>query len=237
MRTKAPPNILDNIEIAKPCSAAWEDMAGDERVRDCSQCKLSVYNISEMSQKAAENLIVQREGRLCIRLYRRPDGTLITDECPVALRRIRNSLKNFTRTAAAALSCLISFSAAKASDDEQKSCGNTTVVAGKEQAGANPNSQVLQGLPAPVHREMGKIMVIKKSLSGEHNLSVPNPQGSSRVLMGEAEVLPKQASPAELLQSKVRVKPPSVQTLPEIKTEEYNSAVQSTNPAKKVNAK
>ena len=64
-------------------------MDGDERKRFCQQCKLNVYNISEMKADEASELIRSSTGRLCVRLYRRKDGTVITRDCPVAIARIR----------------------------------------------------------------------------------------------------------------------------------------------------
>jgi len=64
-------------------------MEGDERVRFCSQCKLNVFNLSSMSRREAEALVRSKEGRLCIRFYRRSDGTILTDNCPVGLRAAR----------------------------------------------------------------------------------------------------------------------------------------------------
>ena len=40
---------LDQVTISYPCPADWNSMEGDERTRFCSQCKLNVYNISEMT--------------------------------------------------------------------------------------------------------------------------------------------------------------------------------------------
>jgi len=64
-------------------------MIGDERVRFCGQCSLSVYNLSSMTRADAESLIARTEGRLCVRFYRRRDGSIITKDCPVGLRAIR----------------------------------------------------------------------------------------------------------------------------------------------------
>ncbi len=95
-------SLLDRIQIAAPCSADWEGMSGDERVRHCGECKLNVYNISEMRREEAERLITTTEGRLCVRLYRRRDGTVITNNCPVALRRIQKKLTRLVAGIAAA---------------------------------------------------------------------------------------------------------------------------------------
>src|ERR1044072_3641791 len=81
---------LDRLRIAAPCSASWEQMKGSERVRFCHECNLNVYNISRMTRKAVESLIAHAPGqRLCMRLYKRADGTIITRDCPVGLRALR----------------------------------------------------------------------------------------------------------------------------------------------------
>lgn len=61
-------------------------MAGDDRVRFCSACKLNVYNLSGMSRKEATELFTLIEGRLCVRLFRRLDGTVLTRDCPVGMK-------------------------------------------------------------------------------------------------------------------------------------------------------
>jgi hypothetical protein len=83
-------NNLDQIRVASPCKMAWERMEGDEQVRFCHRCKLNVYNLSAMSREEAENLVQEREGRLCVRFYRRPDGTLLTRNCPVGKQEARS---------------------------------------------------------------------------------------------------------------------------------------------------
>lgn len=96
---------IDNIYIASPCTNRWEDMSGDDQVRFCAQCQLNVYNIAEMSRREAEMLIAAREGRLCVRLFRRADGTVITKDCPVGLRAIK---KRIAKTASMLLALLLS---------------------------------------------------------------------------------------------------------------------------------
>jgi hypothetical protein len=76
-------SFLEEIEIASPCSADWAKMEGDDRVRFCKECRKNVYNISTLSRSAAEQLVRETEGVSCVRLYRRPDGTVITNDCPV----------------------------------------------------------------------------------------------------------------------------------------------------------
>ena len=84
-----PLDVLDRIEIAAPCPARWEDMRGDDRSRWCAQCRLNVYNIAAMTREEASALILAKEGRLCARIYRRADGTILTRDCPVGLHALR----------------------------------------------------------------------------------------------------------------------------------------------------
>jgi hypothetical protein len=81
-------------------------MIGDQRARFCGQCRLNVYNLSGMTRSEAEALIARAEGRLCVRFYRRSDGTILTENCPVGLRALKRRL---SRVATATLSAIISF--------------------------------------------------------------------------------------------------------------------------------
>lgn len=81
---------LNNLKVASPCSANWDEMYGDARKRYCGDCKLNVYNLSGMSREEAESLIVNAEGRLCVRFYQRNDGTVITQDCPVGWAAVKH---------------------------------------------------------------------------------------------------------------------------------------------------
>jgi hypothetical protein len=83
------PLALEDLRIATPCRADWDEMSGDDRVRFCGRCEKNVYNVSALSRAETEELVREREGRVCLRLYRRSDGTVITSDCPVGVRRQR----------------------------------------------------------------------------------------------------------------------------------------------------
>jgi hypothetical protein len=93
-------NPLDNIKIASPCGADWNKMYGSDKKRFCGEFKLNVYNVSEMTQEEAENFILRSEGRLCLRLFRRSDGTVITQNCPVGWARVRRRASLIYKAAA-----------------------------------------------------------------------------------------------------------------------------------------
>ena len=97
---------LNHVTVAAPCNVGWDNMVGTERVRFCGQCSLNVYNLSAMTKGEAERLISQAEGRLCVRYYRRADGTILTENCPVGLRALKRRL---SRIASASISAALSF--------------------------------------------------------------------------------------------------------------------------------
>jgi len=96
---------MNNLRIASPCKTTWESMAGDERVRHCTLCSLNVYNVAEMTRNEVHDLLARTEGRVCARLYRRADGTLLTRDCPTGLRALR---RRASRAASALIAALLS---------------------------------------------------------------------------------------------------------------------------------
>jgi hypothetical protein len=88
-------NPLNYIKIASPCSSDWDAMVGNNRQRYCGECKLNVYNLSGMTKYEAENLLMQSEGRVCVRYFRRADGTVLTKDCPVGWQAVRTKMSRF----------------------------------------------------------------------------------------------------------------------------------------------
>ena len=82
-------DLLQHVTIASPCHERWEDMKGDAEVRFCARCEQNVYDLSAMTAADAEALLASRTDRLCVRLYRRADGTVLTRDCPDRPRRRR----------------------------------------------------------------------------------------------------------------------------------------------------
>lgn len=100
MRTGIP--LLQNVRVASPCRASWEEMTpiDQDRVRFCDGCRKRVYNLSALCQAEAEGLLRAHEGHLCVRYYRRHDGTILTTDCPVGLRAARQLVLTRTRVSA-----------------------------------------------------------------------------------------------------------------------------------------
>ena len=95
-------NPLNNLKVASPCSANWNEMIGNERQRHCGDCQLNVYNLSGMTRTEAENFLINAEGRVCVRFFRRSDGTILTKDCPVGWQAIKRRVSK-TATAFASL--------------------------------------------------------------------------------------------------------------------------------------
>jgi hypothetical protein len=100
-------DVLDRIRIASPCPVRWDQMEGDDRARHCRHCNLKVYNLSAMSREEATALVTGTEGRLCASFYRRPDGTVLTRDCPVGLAAARARAAGAARRIAAAIALVL----------------------------------------------------------------------------------------------------------------------------------
>jgi hypothetical protein len=96
-------SLIQRVHIASPCNASWDQMRGDDRSRFCAHCNLNVYNLSAMTTKEGERLIREKEGRLCVQIYRRRDGTILTQDCPVGLSAVRRRVVGFGIKVAAAV--------------------------------------------------------------------------------------------------------------------------------------
>lgn len=122
-------DLLDDIRIASPCTADWNDMVGDDRVRFCSHCQKNVYNLSAMPREEAIRLVTRdhdgQSGRRqsdgehadneqCIRFARRADGTVLTSDCPVGARAADAKRDRVRRRKRLAVAAGVSISAAVA---------------------------------------------------------------------------------------------------------------------------
>jgi hypothetical protein len=82
--TSTPRVNLNVIEVDRPCPADWSAMAAvdGDRVRFCKHCEHAVYDLSALTRPEAEALVAAHAGdRLCVRLYKRGDGTVVTADC------------------------------------------------------------------------------------------------------------------------------------------------------------
>lgn len=163
-------NPLKNIRIASPCSANWDEMYGNERKRFCGDCKLNVYNLSGMSRKEAEDLIRNSEGRLCVRFYRRTDGSIITQDCPVGWAKVKQRVRAATTAVFSLLLGLfsgLSFVSVFSRPEKDVEVGKIVVT-----PTATP-------VPTPEYEHM---------MGAVAYTPTPNPSPTPKVTMGEAVV-------------------------------------------------
>ncbi|MBN9524056.1 hypothetical protein J0H58_37025 [bacterium] len=80
-------DTLDGLTIPTACPVAWDSMQGDERTRFCDTCSQNVHDVSELTRDEALRLVAADRPLPCLRIYRRPDGRVMTADC--ATRRGR----------------------------------------------------------------------------------------------------------------------------------------------------
>lgn len=144
---------MKNIMIASPCTVDWNTMDGDDRVRVCGACKHKVYDTSKLTSKEITDLMA-RDSNACLKIYRRADGTLLTEDCPFGLRTLRRGAHTASKIAASLWALALSFTSVSAqpgaikpeSTPKQNASSNTAEAKAKESQ--TPNSQI-KG-PTPV---------------------------------------------------------------------------------------
>ncbi len=102
---------LERVSVKSPCRVPWDQMVRDETglagSRFCGVCRKQVYDLSAMSAGDAESFLaehVESDGaRACVRIFRRPDGTVLTSECRTAADARHARRVGVTAAAGAAL--------------------------------------------------------------------------------------------------------------------------------------
>ena len=168
---------VDEIRVASPCNARWNDMDGDERARFCGQCSKNVFNLSAMTRVQIETLVREKEGKFCGRFYRRPDGRMLTADCPSRLRRMRERLAQLGGALCALVLSVVGCSSRRGDE----TTGQIRVVMGDV---AVPPVVCPTNNPPEI---MGKIAL---------PTPLPPQNTNSRVLMGEISIAPETNSTA-----------------------------------------
>lgn len=174
---------LKNISVASPCQADWNEMYGDDRKRFCGECKLNVYNLSGMTRDEAEALVTNAEGRLCVRFYRRADGSVITQECPVGWAKLKQRTRIYATAVASLLIAMfsgvlfVSF------------FGRRTVTIGELKIPfVTPTPQPLMGAVAIDPRDR-EVMGDVRPIMGNVSVPTPTPKPNSKFEMGKMRIV------------------------------------------------
>ena len=169
--------MLEDVSIAAPCRASWEQMVGDDHVRFCGQCEKNVYNLSSLPREEAEALLVAKEGKMCVRLYKREDGTVLTNDCPVGVkkrRRRRAALAAVGGSLMAAAAAIGRESRATMGEPMPATMGSAVVMRGDiaptttvatVPTGDPPGQWVAGGISAPIPKPKAKPPVKKPTPS------------------------------------------------------------------------
>jgi ankyrin repeat protein len=81
-------DLSEQLEIKKPCTADWNEMVGNSRVRFCEHCQLTVNDLSSLTPKRVRRLIAKSKGRLCVRYVRDRNGNPLLAQVPGQLQKI-----------------------------------------------------------------------------------------------------------------------------------------------------
>lgn len=87
-------DALDRMHIASPCPADWSRMRGDDASRVCGLCQRRVHDLAALSEERVARLVrrVRRGEVVCVRLYRRADGKVMTADCEHRRREQRRGV-------------------------------------------------------------------------------------------------------------------------------------------------
>lgn len=143
-------------------------MLGSDRIRYCPQCRLNVYNFSELAESEIQQLVAESTGRLCARFYQRADGTMLTKNCPVGFRTVVFRASNL---AAATLATMLSLAPKITSAKERQSSLSLVQIQSAE------NDSILEVVdPLGAVIANAKVSVVNEE-SGERIDSVTNAEG------------------------------------------------------------
>lgn len=160
-RTKAKLPVLENIRVATPCRADWNQMTGDERTRHCGDCKKNVYNLSNMTRDEAEALIIEKEGKLCARYYQRHDGTILLKDCAVGIGARRK--RRIIAAGAFALlgtAALFAYKKTRPVEVDVPTCGNPTSERVETKYAITGGVEAPPAPPAPKHEEHEMVQML-----------------------------------------------------------------------------
>lgn len=131
------------IRITSPCEVDWNSMTGNDRVRFCEHCRLTVHNVDSITRKQLRRLIARSGDRLCVS-YRRP-----AVERPAGAPILYRIGRRTSVIAASAFTATLSISSAVGASTNPGSAAafyNRTTVAGRmQEPGSTSGSGRLYG--------------------------------------------------------------------------------------------
>jgi hypothetical protein len=170
-------SIINDLKIASPCPMLWNNMerTPEEAIRFCGECRKNVYDVSLMNANEV-SLLLQKSsingGSACMQLYRRADGTVITDDCPVGLKRVRDMWRRL-KSAVAGLALVLTALPGMA-QTRQTTSPEPTALKGKICPPNRTAGIISIPTPATPRGERGE----SAPLGGRSSVNVPMPGGA-----------------------------------------------------------
>jgi hypothetical protein len=167
-----PKNItrLESINLPSPCEADWDSMQGNDQVRFCSHCSLSVHNLSAMTRKQAMRLVAESEGRLCVRYYRKPSGEIL-NAVPYRLHQIK---RRASRLAAGAFTAALSLSASVSAQTPSSSSSPDTNAPSVSASADDETEADEKPAPPPKHQWPGTPPALGGTITDASAAVIPN---------------------------------------------------------------
>jgi hypothetical protein len=161
-------NLLDQINVASPCSADWDSMIGNEQARFCQHCSLFVHDLSNITRKDAVKLVASSKGKLCVRYYRHQDGVVHTSTHAQPLTQIKRRL---SRIAAGAFTATLSLASSVAAQSAQSISRNVPSVIEAARAKDIIRQNNLDGQTATL---VGTVFDLTKAVIAEAEITLIN---------------------------------------------------------------
>ena len=184
-KTENAADRLGRVHVAAPCTASWDAMPGGERVRSCEKCAHKVYNLSAMTADDAAQLVTRAEGknpeRVCVRFYRRSDGTMLTQDCPVGVRALRRKAARRVSAAFAGVSVLFGMNLTNKTREEQPRLVQMVLNA------IDPPPAVELPAPAPISEPAPRFTATAGMVSLPIARNVPPPSPETEIVLGGIE--------------------------------------------------
>jgi hypothetical protein len=104
-------DLSKQLKIKNPCLASWDEMTGNNEIRFCQHCDLTVHDVSQLTPKRVRRLVAKTRGRLCVRYQCLPDGSVLLKAIPKKVHQIQ---RRVSKIAAGAFSATLTLTNAMA---------------------------------------------------------------------------------------------------------------------------
>jgi hypothetical protein len=167
-------DLLDALNVNSPCTADWESMVGNDQVRFCCHCNLSVHNLSKLTPKQALRLIRRSRGRLCVRYLQLSDGAIKAARPPSVHRIGRHASRivagafSATLTVSSAAATTVPFDRSLSISRRHSQIESPLVIGGSIHGFVfDPNGSVVKGAMVSIATQDGKDYYLRTFTNGD----------------------------------------------------------------------